>query len=52
MTTQNLSHPTRSRSAPPFRNEPPADFAVEENRRQMRDALGAVAQGLGEIIRW
>ncbi len=30
-----------------FRNEPLADFAEEENRRKMRDALGAVRGQLG-----
>ncbi len=41
-----------TRTAPPvastaFHNEPLADFAIEENRRAMRDALGAVRSRLG-----
>jgi RHH-type proline utilization regulon transcriptional repressor/proline dehydrogenase/delta 1-pyrroline-5-carboxylate dehydrogenase len=39
--------PSPGFEVPHFKNEPPTDFAREENRRAMRDALVAVRQQLG-----
>jgi RHH-type proline utilization regulon transcriptional repressor/proline dehydrogenase/delta 1-pyrroline-5-carboxylate dehydrogenase len=44
--TQAETRPNRT-STTMFRNEPLADFAEEENRRKMRDALGSVRGQLG-----
>ncbi|HKD35834.1 MAG TPA: bifunctional proline dehydrogenase/L-glutamate gamma-semialdehyde dehydrogenase, partial [Pirellulales bacterium] len=45
-TRDGVQQLTAGRAAA-FRNEPLADFAEEQNRRKMRDALGAVRSQLG-----
>jgi RHH-type proline utilization regulon transcriptional repressor/proline dehydrogenase/delta 1-pyrroline-5-carboxylate dehydrogenase len=47
MPTHDGNPRSDSSRAIAFRNEPLADFAEEENRRQMRDALGTVRSQLG-----
>ena len=47
MPTHDGDSRPRPRRTASFRNEPPADFAEETNRRKMRDALGAVRGRLG-----
>ena len=50
-THDGVQQSPASRSTAAFRNEPLADFAEEENRRKMRNALGTVRSSLGERIR-
>ncbi len=43
----HIKHPALGGDLPPFRNEPPTDFAIERNRKAMREALQEVRGQLG-----
>ncbi len=43
----HIKHPALGGDLPAFRNEPPTDFAIERNRKAMREALEEVRSQLG-----
>ncbi len=45
-----IKHPALRGDLPPFRNEPPTDFAIERNRKAMREALAGSSRAAWAVV--